>query len=87
MVDWDTHRIIDMIPSRESNEVCMWLSTYVEGLKKDISAVKCAIIYDYNNGLAEGSVTKIKLIKRIMYGRNSFPLLKAKVLMHEFLYV
>lgn len=28
MVDWDTHRIIDMIPSRESNEVCIWLSTY-----------------------------------------------------------
>ena len=62
------------------------LQSYVEGLKKDISAVKCAIIYDYNNGLAEGSVTKIKLIKRIMYGRNSFALLKAKVLMHELLY-
>lgn len=63
------------------------LQSYIEGLKKDISAVKCAIIYDYNNGLAEGSVTKIKLIKRIMYGRNSFALLKAKVLMHELLYV
>ena len=28
MVDWDTHRIIDMIPSRESGEVSRWLSTY-----------------------------------------------------------
>ena len=28
MVDWDTHRIIDMIPSRESTEVSVWLSTY-----------------------------------------------------------
>lgn len=28
MVDWDTHRIIDMIPSRESIEVRVWLSTY-----------------------------------------------------------
>ncbi|WP_242940282.1 hypothetical protein [Ruminococcus albus] len=27
MVDWDTHRIIDMIPSRESTEVSVWLST------------------------------------------------------------
>ena len=43
-------------------------------------------MFDYNNGLAEGSVTKIKLIKRIMYGRNRFALLKAKVLMHELLY-
>ena len=37
----------------------------------------------YNNGLAEGSVNKIKVIKRIMYGRNSFNLLKSKVLFHE----
>lgn len=28
MVDWDTHRIIDMISSRERKEVCTWLSTY-----------------------------------------------------------
>ena len=62
------------------------LKSYAEGVKQDISAVKNAIIFDYNNGLAEGSVTKIKLIKRIMYGRNSFALLKAKVLLHEHLY-
>ena len=36
--------------------------------------------------LAEGSVNKIKVIKRIMYGRNSFDLLKAKVLFHEEFY-
>ena len=28
-------------------------------------------------------VNKIKVIKRIMYGQNSFDLLKAKVLLHE----
>lgn len=33
--------------------------------------------------LAEGSVNKIKLIKRIMYGRNSFELLKSKILLQE----
>ena len=46
-------------------------------------AVKNGIKLKYNNGLAEGSVNKIKVIKRIMYGRNSFDLLKAKVLLHE----
>ena len=51
------------------------------------NAVKNAILNNYNNGLAEGSVTKIKLIKRIMYGRNSFDLLKSKLLMHELLCV
>lgn len=44
-------------------------------------------IYSYNNGLAEGSVNKIKVIKRVMYGRNSFELLKAKVLFGELFHV
>ena len=50
------------------------------------AAVKNAICYKYNNGLAEGSVNKIKLTKRIMYGRNSFQLLKAKLLLNEYFY-
>ena len=62
------------------------LISYANGLKQDYDAVRNAILYDYNNGLAEGSVTKIKLIKRIMYGRSSFQLLRAKVLLHELLY-
>jgi transposase len=45
--------------------------------------VKNGISMQYNNGLVEGSVNKLKVIKRIMYGRNSFELLKAKVLLHE----
>lgn len=59
------------------------LQTYVNGVNKDINAVKNGITLPYSNGLAEGSVNKIKVIKRIMYGRNSFELLKAKVLFHE----
>lgn len=59
------------------------LQSFVEGILKDLDAVKNGIIYSYNNGLAEGSVNKIKVIKRVMYGRNSFELLKAKVLFHE----
>ena len=59
------------------------LQTFINGIKKDLTAVKNGIIYLYNNGLAEGSVNKIKVIKRIMYGRNSFELLKAKVLFGE----
>ena len=59
------------------------LQTYVNGVRKDLDTVKNGIKYEYNNGLAEGSVNKIKVIKRTMYGRNSFQLLKAKVLLHE----
>jgi transposase len=59
------------------------IETYLNGILKDIEAVKNAIIFPYSNGLAEGSVNKIKVIKRIMYGRNSFDFLKAKVMFHE----
>jgi transposase len=33
-----------------------------------------------NNGLVEGKVNKLKLIKRMMYGRAKFPLLRQRVL-------
>ena len=48
------------------------LNTYIYGLIVDINAFKNGIHYKWNNGLAEGSVNKIKLTKRIMYGRNNF---------------
>ena len=28
MIDWDTHRVIDMIPTRETKDVSEWLATY-----------------------------------------------------------
>ena len=57
------------------------LRSFVEGLRSDIGAVYNAIIYDYSNGLAEGTINKVKVIKRIMYGRCQFPLLRSKCLM------
>ena len=55
--------------------------SFVGGLKMDIDAVKNAIEYDFNNGLAEGTINKIKVIKRIMYGRCHFHLLRNKCIM------
>ena len=57
------------------------MNSFITGIERDLEAVKNGIKYNYNNGLAEGSVNKIKLIKRIMYGRCSFNLLKQKVLL------
>ncbi len=59
------------------------INSFVNGVRRDLPAVKKAIELDYNNGLAEGSVNKLKVIKRIMYGRNSFELLKGKLLRRE----
>ncbi|MBW9158721.1 transposase [Clostridium tagluense] len=60
-----------------------FINSFIHGITRDITAVKNAIIYDYNNGLAEGSVNKLKVIKRIMYGRNSFDMLYKKLLWLE----
>ncbi|MEJ8553073.1 transposase, partial [Tepidibacter sp. Z1-5] len=60
-----------------------YINSFINGIKRDIEAVKNSIKYEYNNGLAEGSINKLKVIKRIMYGRNSFEMLKNKVLYIE----
>lgn len=60
------------------------INSFVNGILRNIDAVKNAIIYEYNNGLAEGKVNKIKVTKRIMYGRCGFKLLKEKSLRLEF---
>jgi len=57
---------------------------FVNGICRDIEAVRNAIIYKYSNGLAEGIVNKIKVIKRIMYGRCGFDMLKRKLLYANF---
>ncbi|NLJ40356.1 MAG: transposase [Clostridiales bacterium] len=49
-------------------------------LSEDIDPVKNALLYDWNNGLLEGSIIRIKMIKRTMYGRAGFDLLKKKIL-------
>ncbi len=59
------------------------MNSFILGLERDFEAIQNAIIYDYNNGLAEGSVNKVKVIKRIMYGRCSFSTLRSKVLILE----
>lgn len=80
--------------SKDPDELEKWLeeaerleieqiSSFVNGVGRDINAVRKAIELDYNNGLAEGSVNKLKVVKRIMYGRNSFELLKSKLLRLE----
>lgn len=59
------------------------LDGYIKGVKNDYNSIVNAIVLDYNNGLEEGSVNKLKTIKRIMSGRNNFELLRSKVIQLE----
>ena len=56
------------------------LNSFITLIESDIEAVKNAIRYDYSNGLTEGFNNKTKVIKRVMYGRCSFNLLRLKIL-------
>jgi predicted transcriptional regulator len=55
------------------------LRSFAMGLLKDIDAIKNAISYPYNNGLAEGLNNKLKALKRGMYGRASNRLIEIKM--------
>lgn len=73
--------LLDEWPETASRLDIDELNSFIKGVRRDITAVKNAIHFDYNNGLAEGSVNKLKLIKRVMYGRASFNLLRNKLLL------
>ncbi len=57
------------------------LKTFVGGLRKDIDAVRNAIKTNWSNGQVEGQVNRLKSIKRQMYGRAGFDLLRKKLVL------
>jgi len=57
------------------------LNTFIETIQKDVEATKNAITYQkISNGIVEGKNCKLKMIKRMMYGRCSYELLRAKII-------
>ena len=56
------------------------LRSFVLGVEQDKTAVVAGLTFPQNNGMVEGNVNKLKLIKRMMYGRAEFPLLRQRVL-------
>ncbi len=56
------------------------LRGFARGLRRDEAAVRQAMTSSWSNGQVEGQVHRIKLIKRSMFGRASFPLLRARML-------
>ena len=56
------------------------LRGFAASLRTDLAAVRAAIELPWSNGQTEGQVNRLKLIKRSMYGRASFEVLRARVL-------
>jgi transposase len=80
-----------LLHQREGEKLDGWLSKvkesqieellgFASGIEKDKAAVVAGLTLPQNNGLVEGKVNKLKLIKRMMFGRAAFPLLRQRVL-------
>lgn len=54
--------------------------TFAVGIRQEYPAVAASLEYSWSNGPVEGQVNRLKTIKRQMYGRANFDLLRARVL-------
>jgi len=57
-----------------------WIAQFARTLRRDLRAVELAVTEPWSNGPLEGHINRLKMIKRQMYGRAGFALLKARVL-------
>jgi len=77
-----------MIRQRKRADLSSWLqdatssllASFVNGLRADESAVAAALVEPWSNGQTEGQITKLKLVKRQMYGRAKLDLLRARLI-------
>ena len=67
-------RAADASPVRE-------IRAFAVSVRRDQAAVQAALAYPWSSGRVEGHITKIKLVKRQMYGRGSVDLLKRRVML------
>ncbi len=80
-----------MVRHREAKGLRPWLDAVIEykipelsgfakSLERDFNAVYAALSLPWSNGQVEGQVNRLKMIKRQMYGRAGFNLLRQRVL-------
>lgn len=90
-----TYQLVDeflhMVRERTGEQLESWLNkvetsqlpafrTFVTGVQKDKEAVLAGLTLPWSTGPVEGHVNRLKLVKRSMYGRAEFDLLKLRVL-------
>ena len=56
------------------------LAWFANGIEQDRAAVEKAFESEWSQGQTEGQVTRLKLLKRQMYGRADFDLLRVRVI-------
>jgi transposase len=85
------HAFLEMVRERKHQQLRPWmeaaiksgmaeLKSFAAGSERDYDAVKEALRLPWSQGPVEGKVNKLKTIKRMMYGRASFRLLRQRLL-------
>lgn len=80
-----------MMTSRTDHQLDGWIDTvelddltpiagFARNLRRDPDAVQAGLTLDHSSGRVEGTVNKIKMLKRQMFGRAGFDLLRTRVL-------
>ncbi len=64
---------------RAQKSASIELRGFASGIKRDYAAVKAALSLPWSQGQVEGQITRLKLLKRQMYGRARFELLRSRV--------
>ncbi|HET8631770.1 MAG TPA: ISL3 family transposase [Thermomicrobiales bacterium] len=62
------------------SDAVLALRRFAAGLRADLDAVRAGLTETWSNGTTEGFVHKLKLVKRQMYGRAGFAVLRRRVL-------
>jgi transposase len=80
-----------MLAERRGTDLDAWLAqakhsgiaelkSFAQGIRRDYAAVRAAFSSPWSNGQVEAQVNRLKLIKRQMFGRAQFDLLRLRVL-------
>jgi transposase len=80
-----------MVRDRRGEDLEQWLDRAVQsgikpfrslanGLRDDLAAVRAALTEIWSNGRTEGSVNKLKCVRRQMYGRGKLDLLRLRLM-------
>ncbi|MFC4472299.1 transposase, partial [Streptomyces xiangluensis] len=84
----------DLLQQRRGHQLLTWVReaerdapapilSFAQGLCLDLDAVIAGLTLPWSSGIVEGHVNRIKTIKRAMYGRASFRLLRTRILLRS----
>lgn len=84
-------RFIQMVKKQQIEQLEEWLKdckasciamfqTFAARIEQDSAAIRAALETEWSNGQTEGQINRLKLLKRQMYGRAKFDLLRKRVL-------